>query len=188
VSPQKIIVGLGNPGIQHENTPHSLGFRVIDRLAAEAKIGCVARESRALTGVIKIDDLEVLLAKPQTYMNLSGDSVKGLLHRYWLNTGDLIVVCDDLALPWGRLRIRARGSSGGHNGLQSIIEALGTSEFIRVRLGIAPERNIDDSAQYVLTPISAEKETTVLEMVCKAQEALKTICQSGVQVAMSKFN
>jgi PTH1 family peptidyl-tRNA hydrolase len=186
--PLKVIVGLGNPGVQYQHTPHNLGFEVIDRLAATAEIVCGVKQCRSLTGVVQLAGFEVLLAKPQTYMNRSGPSVKGLLERYALTAGDLIVVCDDLALPWGKIRVRAKGGSGGHKGLQSIIDTLATNEFVRMRLGIAPEAEVVDVVEYVLCPIPREKAAAAREMIDSGAEAAKTICQSGVQAAMNGYN
>ena len=137
----KLIVGLGNPGVEYQFTPHNLGFLTIDRIASERGVEVRNRQCRALTGRTRIGEAEVLLAKPETFMNLSGLSVLDLMARYELRPeSDLIVIYDELDLPMGTIRIRQRGSSAGHNGMKSIIGALGTEEFLRVRLGIAPEK------------------------------------------------
>jgi peptidyl-tRNA hydrolase, PTH1 family len=187
-TPQKVIVGLGNPGGQYRQTPHNLGFEVIDWLAAEAAVSCGRQQCRARVGVGRIGGTNVLLVKPQAFMNRSGLPVKELLEQYRRTAGELIVVCDDLALPFGKVRVRAKGSSGGHKGLQSIIERLGTSEFVRVRLGIGPETQVEDAAEYVLSSMPGEKQAAAQEMIRVAGEAVKTICQAGVQAAMNQHN
>ena len=133
-----LMAGLGNPGEEYENTPHNLGFMVIDRLAESNAIRVGRKENMSLVGLGAIEEKQVALAKPQTYMNLSGPSVKGLLERYELKPDRLIVVYDELDLPWGSLQIKPKGSAAGHKGMKSVIAALGTSEFVRVRLGIHP--------------------------------------------------
>src|SRR6202050_5021680 len=133
-----LIVGLGNPGIEYAWTPHNLGFLVVDKLAEQAGIRVTRPEAKSLVGLGQIAGHEVVLAKPQTMMNLSGLAVRELVARTDCRPSDVIVVCDDIALPWGMLRVRERGSAGGHNGLKSVIGALGTSEFVRVRLGVKP--------------------------------------------------
>src|SRR5512140_1826724 len=131
-----LIVGLGNPGEEYENTPHNLGFMVIDRLAESHSIRVSRKENTSLVGLGETGGKQVALAKPQTYMNLSGPAVRGLLERYELKPDRLIVVYDELDLPWGSMRIRMNGSAAGHNGVKSLIGSLGTNEFTRVRLGI----------------------------------------------------
>ena len=131
-----LVAGLGNPGEEYENSPHNLGFRVIDRLAEEHGIRVTRKDSRALVGMGEIAGQPVMLAKPQTFMNLSGTSVKPLMEKHSLSAADLILVYDELDLPWGEIRIKARGSSAGHNGVESVISSLGTKEFTRVRLGV----------------------------------------------------
>src|ERR1051325_3810717 len=153
-----LIVGLGNPGAEYEWTRHNLGFMLIDKLAAEAGAAVKRSECRSLVGNALIEGQRVLLAKPQTYMNLSGEAVSCLNSKHELEAESLIVISDDLALPWGAIRLRERGSAGGHNGLKSIIGALGTNEFIRLRLGIQPEHPLSDAKKFVLSEFSgAEK-------------------------------
>src|SRR6266853_2282579 len=141
-----LIVGLGNPGAEYENTPHNLGFLVIDRLAESHGIRVSRKQNLSLVGLGAIGAKRIALAKPQTYMNLSGPAVEGLLERYGLKPDRLILVYDELALPWRELRIRPRGSDAGHNGMKSVIGSLGTNEFIRVRLGIRPAETSGDHA------------------------------------------
>src|SRR5882672_8644942 len=146
-----LIVGLGNPGAEYEWSRHNLGFMVIDKLARELGLEVRRRECNALVGRAHIEDKDVRLVKPQTFMNLSGEAVACLFAKQEsADTRKLIVISDDLALPFGRIRIRARGSAGGHNGLKSIIGALGTNEFTRLRIGIQPEHPINDSKRFVL--------------------------------------
>src|ERR1700681_3744979 len=133
-----LVVGLGNPGAEYENTPHNLGFRVIDLLAERHSIRVNRRDSKALAGVGEIAGKPVMLAKPQTFMNLSGTSVAPLMEKHGFTPADLIVVWDKLNLPWGSLKILTSGSAGGHNGAESVISSLGTREFVRVRLGVHP--------------------------------------------------
>lgn len=185
----KLLVGLGNPGIEYQFTPHNLGFLALDRLAERHKVRISNRRCRALTGKAVIASEEVLLAKPETYMNLSGLAVRELLEEYEAEPGrDLVVVYDELDLPLGAVRIRQRGSSAGHNGLESILGALGTDEFTRVRLGIAPEHAVKDGARYVLAPFKRGQYKAVDAVLDTAAEALETIVTEGVERAMNRFN
>ena len=158
-----LIVGLGNPGEEYENTPHNLGFMVIDRLAESHAIRVSRKENTSFVGLGEIGGKRVALAKPQTYMNLSGPAVRGLLERYELKPDRLIVVYDELDLPWGSLRIRLKGSAAGHNGVKSLIGSLGTNEFTRVRMGIAPESDPGSPVkgeQFVLAPFKRAQNKT----------------------------
>jgi PTH1 family peptidyl-tRNA hydrolase len=184
----KLIVGLGNPGIEYQFTPHNLGFLTIDRIASDRGIEVKNRQCRALTARAVIGSDTVLLAKPETYMNLSGLAVRELLAKHDLGPEDLVVIYDELDLPLGRIRIRQRGSSAGHNGMESVIGALGTQEFVRVRLGIAPERKIRDGVKYVLTPFRKAQLKTVDGVLDSAAEAVQLILSEGVAVAMNRFN
>ncbi|HMC72857.1 MAG TPA: aminoacyl-tRNA hydrolase, partial [Terriglobales bacterium] len=149
----KLIVGLGNPGIEYQFTPHNLGFLTIDCLANDVGAEVRNRNCRALTARAVIEEQQVLLVKPETYMNLSGMAVRELVGKYEVDPAkDLIVIYDELDLPLGRIRIRQRGSSAGHNGMESIIGALGTQEFLRVRLGVGPDKKVSDGAKYLLSP------------------------------------
>ena len=185
----KLIVGLGNPGIEYQFTPHNLGFLTIDRLADQYGAEVRNRNCRALTARVVIGEQQVLLAKPETYMNLSGLSVRELLAQHELKPeADLIVIYDELDLPLGTLRIRRRGSSAGHNGMESIIGALGTQEFLRIRLGIAPEKKVADGVKYVLTPFRKKDLKLLDEVLDKAAEAVKVILTEGPDAAMNRFN
>src|SRR6266446_4416402 len=148
-----LVAGLGNPGEEYENTPHNLGFRVIDLLSERHSIRVNRKDSKALTGVGEIEGKAVMLAKPQTYMNLSGTSVAPLMEKHLLTPADLIVVWDELNLPWGGLKILKSGSAGGHNGAESVISSLGTREFVRVRLGVHPGHPLSSGVEYLLAPV-----------------------------------
>jgi PTH1 family peptidyl-tRNA hydrolase len=182
-----LIAGLGNPGEEYENTPHNLGFMVIDRLAESNAIRVVRKENMARVGLGSIKGKPVALAKPQTYMNLSGPSVKGLLERYELKPDRLILVYDELDLPWGSLKIRPKGSAAGHKGAKSVIGALGTSGFVRVRLGIHPGQNVDGES-FVLRPFKKSQKQEVDDAVTRGAEAVESIIAEGVEKSMTVFN
>lgn len=184
----KLIVGLGNPGFEYEWTPHNLGFRVVDRLAEICGVETSRREAQAQVAMAMLENVEVLLAKPQAYMNLSGLSVARLLELYELEVEDLIVAVDDVNLPLGSLRVRPHGSAGGHNGLKSLIGALQSDEFVRVRMGVGPEEPPEDLSSYVLTPFRKTDEETAAELVEQAAEAVRMILKEGVSAAMARFN
>ena len=185
----KLIVGLGNPGIEYQFTPHNLGFLAIDRIANDLGIEIRNRQCRALTARAMIAGEQVILAKPETYMNLSGLSVRELAAEHQVDvTRDLIVIYDELDLPLGSIRIRQRGSSAGHNGMESILGALNTDEFLRIRLGIAPDRKVADSVKYVLTPFRKAHEVVVDEVLDTAAQAVEVILKEGPAAAMNRFN
>jgi peptidyl-tRNA hydrolase, PTH1 family len=184
----RLIVGLGNPGIEYAWTPHNLGFLVVDALAQDAGIRVTRPEAKSLVGLGQIAGREVVLAKPQTAMNLSGLAVRELVGRAECEPSDVIVVCDDVALPWGMLRVRERGTAGGHNGLKSVIGAIGTTEFVRVRLGVRPEAMRGDLKEYVLRQIRRDEEDLVAEEIEQGAEAVKVILAEGTQSAMNRFN
>jgi PTH1 family peptidyl-tRNA hydrolase len=178
----KLIVGLGNPGVEYQFTPHNLGFLAIDRIANDQGVEVRNRQCRALTARTKIGDEQAILAKPETFMNLSGIAVAELIEKLEIRPEeDLIVIYDELDLPFGTLRIRERGSSAGHNGMKSIIGALGTQEFLRIRIGIAPEKKI-------LKPFRKSQLKHVDEALDVAAEAVKVILTEGRAVAMNRFN
>jgi PTH1 family peptidyl-tRNA hydrolase len=186
-----LVVGLGNPGEEYENTPHNLGFMVIDRLAGSHGIRVSRKENTSYVGLGETGGKNVALAKPQTYMNLSGPAVRGLLERYELKPDRLIVVYDELDLPWGSMRIRMNGSAAGHNGVKSLIGSLGTSEFTRIRIGIASERepgNPVKGEQFVLTPFKRAQKQDVEETVGRAAEAVESIIAEGAAQAMTRYN
>jgi PTH1 family peptidyl-tRNA hydrolase len=186
----KLLVGLGNPGSEYEGSRHNLGFMLIDKLAGDARVTVSRRECGALVGRAEIEGLAVKLAKPQTYMNLSGETVSCLVTKHPAEPqgSQLIVISDDLALPLGSIRIRERGSAGGHNGLKSIIAALGTNEFVRLRIGIQPDHPISDSKKFVLDSFARAERTVVKEVIEKSADAIRTILRDGVLKAMSEFN
>ena len=185
----KLIIGLGNPGIEYQFTPHNLGFLTIDRIANNLGVEVRNRQCRALTARAEIAGQPVILAKPETFMNLSGLSVRELLAEYQADaTRDLIVIYDELDFPLGTIRIRQRGSSAGHNGMESILGALGTDEFLRIRLGIAPERKIEDTVKFVLTPFRKAQLKVVDEVLDMAAEAVEVILKEGPAAAMNRFN
>ena len=187
----KLIVGLGNPGAEYELTPHNMGFLVVDQIAEDCKVEVVNRHCRALTVRAKFGGQDVLLAKPETFMNLSGTSVRALVEKYGEGldvSKDLIVVYDELDFLLGTIRIKERGSSAGHNGLESLIGALGTDEFLRVRVGIAPEHEVKDGAKYVLAPWKKKDLPVVGEVIDRAEMAVKTILEEGVKAAMNRVN
>ncbi len=184
----RLIVGLGNPGPEYAWTPHNLGFLVVDELANRGGIRVGRPEGKALLGRGKLVGEDVLLAKPQTMMNLSGFCARDLLARYELTPADLLVVYDDVALPWGMIRIRERGSAGSHNGLKSVIGALGTDEFIRIRLGVQPDHPAGDLAAYVLHPMSKSDLEVAAEMIEETAGAVGMILEKGVTMAMNRYN
>jgi PTH1 family peptidyl-tRNA hydrolase len=184
----RLIVGLGNPGIEYAWTPHNLGFLVVDALAEDAGIRVTRPEAKSLVGLGEIAGHEVVLAKPQTMMNLSGLAVRELVSRAGCEPSDVIVICDDVALPWGMLRVRERGTAGGHNGLKSVIGAIGTTEFVRVRLGVKPEEMRGDLKEYVLRQIRRDEEDLVAVEIEQGAEAIKVILAEGTQAAMNRFN
>jgi PTH1 family peptidyl-tRNA hydrolase len=188
---QYLIVGLGNPGKEYEWSRHNLGFMLIDKLAADEGVDVKRRECQSLVGRGEIEGCAVKLVKPRTYMNLSGEAVACLLAKDKLAgpPGEsLIVISDDLALPFGKIRIRARGSAGGHNGLKSIIGAVGTNEFTRLRIGIQPEHPISDSKRFVLDSFPGAAKAEVEEILDKSAEALHAILRDGVLKAMTDYN
>ena len=185
----KLIVGLGNPGIEYQFTPHNLGFLAIDRIAGNLKVEVRNRQCRALTARAVIGDQTVLLAKPETFMNLSGVAVRELIEEYEAKPeSDLIVIQDELDFPLGTLRIHTRRSSAGHNGIESIIGALGTQDFLRIRIGVAPERKVSDGAEYLLAPMRKPELAIVDGMLDTAEEAVKVILKEGPAAAMNRFN
>jgi len=184
----RLIVGLGNPGYEYVLTPHNLGFMVIDHLADQCGVQVDRTEGAALTAHAQIGGCEVVLAKPQTFMNLSGVSVRRLVERYEIPTEDVVVLLDEAALPLGTLRIRKRGSAGGHNGLKSIIGALESDEFVRVRMGIQPDHPVSNLKSHVLGRFSRRQLEAVAEMVDRAAEAVEVIVREGLESAMNQFN
>ena len=182
-----LVVGLGNPGRGYANTPHNLGFLVVDRLAERHGIRIRRKDSQALVGSGIIEDRAVLLAKPQTYMNVSGRSVRELLEKHSVRPQDMILVYDDLDLPWTALRIRPKGSAGGHHGVESVSREIGTKEFPRVRLGIAGYR-VADGAEFVLAPFRKAQKKVLDELLDQGAQAVASIISEGVEKSMARFN
>jgi peptidyl-tRNA hydrolase, PTH1 family len=184
----RLIVGLGNPGPEYQWTPHNLGFLAVDEIANRASIRVERPEGKALVGLGKVAGEEVILAKPQTYMNLSGISVRDLLEKYELGPEDLLVMFDERDLPWGMIRIGERGSAGTHNGAKSVTSVVGTQEFARLRLGCGPDHPVGDLAEYVLRPMKKAALEVAAEMVAEAGDAVEMILSQGIAAAMNKFN
>ena len=183
----RLIVGLGNPGREYEDTPHNMGFLAVDALAGRAGIRVTRPEAESLVGRGELTGHSIILAKPQTMMNLSGVAVRMLIEKYGCDPADMIVLVDDVDLPWGLLRIRERGSAGTHNGMKSVVQAVGTY-FFRVRMGVAPEKVWGELRDYVLQPMRAAERETAAQMLAEATEAVEAILTDGVSKAMSRFN
>jgi PTH1 family peptidyl-tRNA hydrolase len=185
----KLIVGLGNPGIAYQFTWHNFGFLAVDRLAEQCGAQIANRRARSLTGKALIGGEPVVMAKPETFMNLSGLAVRELVEEFEADPGrDLVVIYDDLDLPFASLRIRKRGGAGGHHGMESIIGSLGSEEFARIRLGISPGHKLSDGAGYVLSPIRKAQYEAVDQTLDAAAEAVKAIVAEGMDAAMNRFN
>ena len=186
----RLIVGLGNPGKEYEWSRHNLGFMLIDKLASDSGIAVGRRECSSLVGRGEVENRVVKLVKPQTFMNLSGEAVSCLLAKHEGDEpGDrLIVISDDLALPFGKIRIRERGSAGGHNGLKSIIGAIGTHEFVRLRIGIQPEHPVSDTRRFVLDTFPRTERPNVEKVIELGADALRAILKSGALKAMTEYN
>jgi len=185
----KLIVGLGNPGIEYQFTPHNMGFLAVDRVAEQCGVRVNNRHCRAQTARTRLAGHEVVLAKPETYMNLSGTSVVELVREYEAKPEeDVVLLYDELDLPFGTIRVRPRGRSAGHNGVESVIAALGTQEIIRIRMGVAPDHPVGDGARYVLSQFKEAQLEVVDQVLDQAAEAVKVILAEGVQAAMNRFN
>jgi len=184
----KLIVGLGNPGAEYEWTPHNLGFLAVDGIAGREGIRVSRPESKSYVGRGKVAGHEVVLAKPQTMMNLSGMAVRELLERFEGTPADLILVLDEVDLPWGMLRIRERGAGSTHNGFKSVVKSLGTDEFVRIRMGCQPDYPVGDRADYVLKPMRKPEREIAAQMVADAAEAVDLVLTEGVEKAMTRFN
>ncbi len=183
----KIIVGLGNPGPLYERSRHNVGFQVVDRFAAVHHILISTKRFRSLLGKGLIDSREIVLIKPMTFMNRSGETVQKVLHYFKVHCEDLIVIHDDLDLPLGTLRFKSRGGDGGHLGVRSIIESVGGNQFARLKIGIGRPPEGVDPATYVLSPFFPDEEPLIMEVVDQATEALKVMLIEGMQTAMNRF-
>jgi PTH1 family peptidyl-tRNA hydrolase len=185
----KLIVGLGNPGIEYQFTPHNIGFLAVDRIAEQCGVTVDNRHSKALTARTRIGNEEILLAKPETYMNLSGMSVLELVRKYEVDPQqDVLVIYDELDLPLGMIRVRARGSSAGHNGMQSIINALQSEEIARIRIGVAPDDPRKGGAKYILSPFRKSMLKPLDEALELTAQAVNVIVNESIAVAMNRFN
>jgi len=191
----KLIVGLGNPGRRYVNNRHNAGFRCLDYFARSQGISTDHRRARSKLGTGEIEGTRVVLAKPGTFMNLSGEAVAAIMRYYRLTAEDLLVIYDDLDLPLGRIRIRERGGSGGHKGMKSIISCLGSQDFPRIRVGIASQEDTADALskrldtiEYVLSDFAAEEKSIIREVYPEVADAIVYIIRDGVAAAMNKFN
>ncbi len=182
------MAGLGNPGEEYAETPHNLGFRVVDLLGERQGIRVNRKDSKALVGFGEIAGKPVCLAKPQTYMNLSGTSLGPLIEKHEMSAADLILVYDDLDLPWPSVRVRPKGSPGSHNGVISVTQSLGTQDFARVRLGIHPGRPIESGVEYVLAPFRRSQRKELEDLLGLAADAVDSIIAEGVEKSMTRFN
>jgi len=189
-----LVVGLGNPGIEYQFTPHNAGFLAIDRIASEHNATVANRRCRALTAKIQIAGREVILAKPETFMNLSGLSIGALIEEFDINpTRDLLVLYDELALPLGALRIRERGSPAGHNGARSTSGSLKTDEWQRIRIGVGPDPEVKEDAfrrgkDYLLTPMSKKDLAALDPVLDRVAQAVEVVVAKGINAAMNEFN
>jgi PTH1 family peptidyl-tRNA hydrolase len=183
-----LLVGLGNPGREYANTRHNFGFMLIDRLAVRLNARGMKVQSKAIVMDARYEDRRLILAKPQTFMNLSGQSVQGLAHFYKIPFTNLMILSDDLDLPFGTIRIRAAGGPGGQRGLSSILEKLGTKDIPRMRLGIDRPPGRMDPADYVLQNFSKDESQTLSEILDRAADATLTFITDGLEKAMNKFN
>jgi peptidyl-tRNA hydrolase, PTH1 family len=191
VSPCRLIIGLGNPGAQYERTRHNLGFMLVDLLAASSGAQVKRKDCRALVGRAELEGTRVELVKPQTFMNLSGEAVACLLSKQENAKNaarEMIVISDDLALPFGTIRLRRRGSAGGHNGLKSIIAATHTDEFIRLRIGIQPEHAVGETKNFVLDEFSRSERAGLEKILERSSDALRAVLRDGIDKAMATYN
>ena len=186
-----LVVGLGNPGKEYESTRHNIGFKVIDRISKDLQIPVLKGQCNALIGQGTIDGHKIILAKPQTFMNLSGGSVLELMNWYKIEAHHLVLIYDDLDLDIGQLRIRPKGNSGGHKGVGSVIHRLGTTEFARVRIGIGkPDQLIEGEkgSDYVLSKIPKSEQEAIDKAILSAAEAVPLVINEGLEAAMNKYN
>lgn len=186
--PSWVIVGLGNPGSQYAETRHNVGFWCVDRIASEHSIALSRRHRSSITGEGEVEGHRVVLAKPRGFVNRSGTAIEYLLARYSVSPQALLVVYDDMELPPGRIRLRPEGGAGGHNGIRSVIEATGTQEFPRLRVGIGRPPAGSGAIEYVLDSMSAEERKTADEVVARVSQAVATVLTDGITVAMNRFN
>ena len=183
-----LVAGLGNPGEEYALSPHNLGFLTVDRLAERHGIRVTRKDSKALVGVGEIDGQAVMLAKPQTFMNLSGTSLAPLMEKHSIPVENLVVVYDELDLPWLALRVKPKGSAAGHNGMKSVIGSLKSTDVVRVRMGIHPGHKLSSGADFVLAPLKRSQRKEMEEFVDYSADAVRSIIAEGVEKAMTRFN
>jgi PTH1 family peptidyl-tRNA hydrolase len=183
-----LVAGLGNPGEEYALTPHNMGFLTVDRLAERHGIRVNRKDSKALVGMGEIDGHPVMLAKPQTFMNLSGTSLVPLMEKHSIELSRLVVIYDELDLGWTALKIKPKGSAAGHNGMKSVIGSFGTSEIVRVRLGVHPGHPLKSGQDYLLAPMKRTQMKELEEFIDYAADATRSIIAEGVEKAMTKFN
>ncbi len=184
----KLIIGLGNPGKAYTNNRHDLGFRCLNYLAKAQGVSLNQRQCRAQFGIGKVAGKEVVLAKPRTFMNLSGESVKLLVRRFHISLSDLLIIHDDLDLPLGKIRLQQGGGSGGHKGVESIIAQLGSRDFPRLRVGIGRPQEDEDAAAYVLSDFSPEGRVVIDDAIARVTEAILCYLREGIVAAMNRYN
>jgi len=183
-----LVAGLGNPGEKYAATPHNLGFLVVDCLAARHSIRMSRRECQAIIGTGTIRGQAVMLAQPQTFMNLSGVAIKPLLEKNELGPADLILIYDELDLPWGDIRVKPKGSAAGHNGAADVIGKLGTSEFARIRMGVHPGHPLSSGADYLLSGFNRQQRESLDAFIGRGADAAESIIAEGVEKSMTEFN
>jgi PTH1 family peptidyl-tRNA hydrolase len=184
----KLVVGLGNPGPEYKHSPHNMGFAVVDRLAERHGVGLSRRRAHSLCGHFVLGSEKIWLIQPQTFMNHSGVAVAEWFRKEGSGPEDLVVLADELDLPWGTIQIRQRGGSAGHHGLESIMDAIGTKVFTRMRIGVEPGRKLDDPVSYLLRPMRSEQRRSAEGIVSRAADAAEMILQEGPAQAMNRFN
>lgn len=183
-----LIVGLGNPGTEYAATRHNIGFDMVTYLSDSYHIPLRSRENKAIVGKGMIGGQKVMLAQPQTYMNLSGESVRALLDYYKMDIDELIIIYDDISLPVGQIRVRPKGSAGGHNGIKNIIQHLRTEEFVRIRIGVGAKPEGGDLVKHVLGRFSREEDGMIRDVFALAEEALEALLDGDVAAAMNRVN
>lgn len=184
----KLVVGLGNPGAEYRHSPHNMGFAVVEQMARRLGVELSRHRAHAMCGSASIGEIKVWLIEPHTFMNLSGKSVRQWFEIEECGPGDLIVIHDELDLPWGRLQIRLQGGSAGHNGIESIIDSIGTKEFVRLRVGVGSDYRLGDPVEYLLKPVSLARRKEVEVIADRAAEAVEEMIREGVATAMNRVN
>ena len=188
VNKLKLVVGLGNPGAEYRNTRHNAGFMVVDKIALDFNIPVDNRKFDSVFGRGFVEDLEIVLAKPLAFMNRSGAPVQKLAHFYRIQCEDMLVIHDDIDLAYGRIKIKEKGGHGGHNGIRSLMEAFGTGDFIRLRIGVGRSENGNNVTGHVLSRFSAAQLKLLERIIAGAQDAVVTILSQGTKVGMNLFN